>query len=748
MRFPRSHNLILLILALLTAFSLQSLLANWQHTTLASASPYSHGPAESEGGSPLRQQGISAPPPATPTAAPTTTPPPACGLFWRYVPSPNPGSYDISYGVAAIATNDVWAVGFYANGSVGHTLAMHWDGSAWSVVSTPGTGFLSRVAGITTSDVWAVSNYSNGSHSQTLTEHWNGSSWSIVPSPNQGSGNNGLAGVVVVAANDVWSVGSYGPLTDTQTLTEHWDGNIWSIVPSPNLGSGNNNLNEVKAVAANDVWAVGSAGPQSLTEHWSGSSWSIVASPNVGSSVNILQAVTVVAANDVWAVGDYANGGPMQTLVEHWNGSVWSVIPSPNGPAGDSVLHGVAAAAANDIWANGYTGATVADWVPFSEHWNGSVWSIVPIPNGPVAHNSTSWGTAAVGVNDIWTVGDDSHTMTQHYSDPCSTVTPTATPTRTSTPTSTPAPPTNTPTDTPLPSATNTPTSTPAPLTNTPTSTPAGVTNTPPAATSTPMPATSTAVPPTQTPGGPTATPLPATNTPMPATSTPMPMTSTPSAATSTPMLATSTPVSATNTPAPATITPTDCPNPFVDIQGNIFYGAIHYLNCHGVINGIDAAHYSPGGTSTRGQFAKVVILGFGTPFYTPSSPDFSDVPASYFAYLYIESGFHAGILSGFDSNSCITHGATFPCYLPNLAITRGQLTKLVVNAAHYPSFTPTGGQPSFTDVLPANVFFVSIETAHYKGVINGYPDRSFRPNQSIRRDEMAQIVYKGVTTP
>ncbi len=204
-----------------------------------------------------------------------------------------------------------------------------------------------------------------------------------------------------------------------------------------------------------------------------------------------------------------------------------------------------------------------------------------------------------------------------------------------------------------------------------------------------------------------------------------------------------------TNTPAPPSATPTDCPNVFVDISSNVFYTAIHYLNCRGVVNGTDATHYSPAGTSTRGQFAKVVVLGFGLSFYTPSgTQDFSDVAPGYFAYLYIESGYHAAILSGFDQASCQAAGQPYPCYLPNRPITRGQLTKLVVGAAHYPFYTPTSGQPSFTDVPPSNVFFVSIETAHYKGVINGYSDGTFRPNNNIRRDEMAQIVYKGVTTP
>ena len=288
---------------------------------------------------------------------------------------------------------------------------------------------------------------------------------------------------------------------------------------------------------------------------------------------------------------------------------------------------------------------------------------------------------------------------------------PTATPTAPPTDTSTPLP-----SDTPLP-----PTGTPVPS-DTPTAT-----NTPPPVTNTPLPLT--------------GTPLPATNTPLPPTDTPA-ATNTPGGPTNTP-IPTNTPAPATNTPQPST-TPTDCPNPFVDTNGNIFYPAIHYLNCRRVVNGTDASHYSPGGTSTRGQFAKVVVLGFGTPFYTPTTPDFVDVPPSYFAYIYIESGFHAGILSGFDPGTCAAHGLGNPCYLPNLPITRGQLTKLVVNAGGYQLYTPSGGQ-DFTDVPPNNVFYASIETAYHNSIINGYSDHTFRPNNNIRRDEMAQIVYEGI---
>jgi len=192
--------------------------------------------------------------------------------------------------------------------------------------------------------------------------------------------------------------------------------------------------------------------------------------------------------------------------------------------------------------------------------------------------------------------------------------------------------------------------------------------------------------------------------------------------------------------------TPTDCPNPFVDISNDVFYFAIHYLSCRGVVVGIDYTHYVPYGTATRAQFAKVVVLGFSLPLYTPTSgQSFTDVPRSHWAYAYIESGYHDGILTGFDAAGCAAHNATYPCYLPEIPITRGQLTKLVVLAGGYQLFTPTGGGQDFTDVPPSHWAYVYIETAYHNGIIQGYPDGTFRPNRNIQRDEMAQIVYKGI---
>jgi len=57
------------------------------------------------------------------------------------------------------------------------TLIEHWNGAQWSIVQSQGTGGLSGVAAIASNDVWAVGAIS-GNNIQALTEHWSGGSCS------------------------------------------------------------------------------------------------------------------------------------------------------------------------------------------------------------------------------------------------------------------------------------------------------------------------------------------------------------------------------------------------------------------------------------------------------------------------------------------------------------------------------------------------------------------------------------------
>jgi hypothetical protein len=204
------------------------------------------------------------------------------GSKWSVVTSPNVGTVDSGLSaVTASSSNNVWAVGTYSTSSgIAQTLTEHWNGSKWSVVKSPNAApagdLLFGVTAISGSNVWAVGYYrtSNTTPLLTLIEQWNGTKWSVVTSPNVATDDNRLLGVTAISANDVWAVGyavAFGGGFD-RTLTEQWNGTSWSIVSSPNVGSSNNLLNATAAVPAkSQVWAVGgydASGPlpQTLTE--------------------------------------------------------------------------------------------------------------------------------------------------------------------------------------------------------------------------------------------------------------------------------------------------------------------------------------------------------------------------------------------------------------------------------------------------------------------------------------------------
>src|SRR5437660_10980935 len=62
-----------------------------------------------------------------------------CSSGWTVVDSPNNGTLTSDlYGMSALSATDAWAVGYWRmNPPRDVTLGMHWDGTAWRIVSTP-----------------------------------------------------------------------------------------------------------------------------------------------------------------------------------------------------------------------------------------------------------------------------------------------------------------------------------------------------------------------------------------------------------------------------------------------------------------------------------------------------------------------------------------------------------------------------------------------------------------------------------
>jgi hypothetical protein len=514
------------------------------------------------------------------------------GEIWTTVPSPNitRKSNNLA-GVAAISSDDVWAVGGYGISSGTRTLAQHWNGQGWSIVSTPlirPSNYLNAVTAVSSNDVWAAGYALSASYGySTLVEHWNGQEWSVIPSPNADEGpgiSNYLNAISAAAANDIWAVG-YHTTNSGQTilpLTMHWNGTQWDLVPVT-ATSTNSRLDGVVAISSDDAWAVGRDNEHTFTVHWDGTQWNIVPSPNVGSDRNFLHGVSAASSNSVWAVGYYGPGGTGQTLVLHWDGNAWNVVPSPN--AGDiSFLIEVDAPSDDNIWAVGnyFTGGIPRT---LAMHWGGSSWTIIPSLDES-AEGSYLNGIDVLSGDDVWAAGnyksqENTYNLIEHFNLSDAQI--------------------------------------------------------------------------------------------------------------------------------------------FSDVSiDNVFYPYVQCLVCKGTISGYSDGTFRPNNDLTRGQLSKIVSNSAG---FTddPGEQIFEDVPPASTFYKWVNRLANRGYIGGYPCGGpgepCGSEN--LPYFRPNANTTRGQISKIVSNAAGYED-TPPG--QTFEDVPPSNTFYLWIERLASRGIMGGYP--------------------------
>jgi hypothetical protein len=307
-------------------------------------------------------------------------------------------------GVTEISPCDVWAAGFDLAGGADRTLTEHWDGSAWTQFPAPSPGpdgsVLEDVRAISSSDVWAVGSFADSSGQQnTLALHWDGSQWSMVSTPNPPNTFSQFRAVRAVSTNDVWAVGSsFSNATGFQTLIEHWNGTQWSVVRSPNPGapSTNNTLLGLAVTSTSNAWAVGTSSTatadHTLILHWNGTSWTQATSPTPDGS-DQLRSASATSASNAWAVGASSDG--TKTLILHWNGTSWKQVASPS-PTADNGLFGVAATSASNAWSVGFTGTSTLILA-----WNGTKWAKIPSPAGDQLNS-----VAGISASNAWAVGD------------------------------------------------------------------------------------------------------------------------------------------------------------------------------------------------------------------------------------------------------------------------------------------------------------------------------------------------------
>jgi hypothetical protein len=239
------------------------------------------------------------------------------GTTWSVIPSPSPGAQrDILYGVAALSDTDVWAAGAQQDAKgTWHTLTEHWNGSAWSVIPSldPGTGgdMFYGLRAVSSTSVYAVGQESGTAFPDAaLAEHWNGTQWSVLSSPADASESLSAMGVTGTDAALTLVGTRESDTAPYTTMVASGAPNKLALVNSPNSGSGEQNLYAATTAGDASTWAVGwdidpaSGNHQTIVEQGVNGQWNVVASPDPGTGDNGFAGVTAVpGGGGLWAVG-------------------------------------------------------------------------------------------------------------------------------------------------------------------------------------------------------------------------------------------------------------------------------------------------------------------------------------------------------------------------------------------------------------------------------------------------------------
>jgi hypothetical protein len=215
---------------------------------------------------------------------------------------------------------------------------------------------------------------------------------------------------------------------------------------------------------------------------------------------------------------------------------------------------------------------------------------------------------------------------------------------------------------------------------------------------------------------------------------------------TTTPTPPTKTPTRTTTTgTATATSVPTACSIEFQDVPPSAeeasFYPFVRCLACRGIIGGYPCGstnpetgqsepcgnsnnpYYRPSNQITRGQISKVVA-GASSSSGDPGPQKYEDVPPGSPFFTWINRLSNEGVMGGYPCGGpgepC--QAGNRPYFRPNANATRGQMSKIVANAAGFDEAVT--GQ-SFEDLPPdnsASSYYPYVGRLFGRGVVGGYP--------------------------
>jgi hypothetical protein len=221
------------------------------------------------------------------------------GSDWESVAMPTVGGAESTSFISDSCTSPNFCIAAgQANFSGGEftPITAKWDGTKWSLLTTPSpTGSvdtdLVSVSCPAENSCTAVGGYDNDEgifSGEAYAEHWNGSGWTIQTTPNPGSGvYSGLNSVSCPTTGSCVAVGYWdqGIGTSPVPLAEEWNGSSWASTGAVLPGGATEGETAYVSCASSTsaCEAVGqfyASGEASLAEGWNGTSWTVQSTPN------------------------------------------------------------------------------------------------------------------------------------------------------------------------------------------------------------------------------------------------------------------------------------------------------------------------------------------------------------------------------------------------------------------------------------------------------------------------------------
>lgn len=170
----------------------------------------------------------------------------------------------------------------------------------------------------------------------------------------------------------------------------------------------------------------------------------------------------------------------------------------------------------------------------------------------------------------------------------------------------------------------------------------------------------------------------------------------------------------------------------FSDIFSHFAKDDILYVEKKGWMIGIGEHEFYPDDGLTRAQTAVIIarVLNLPASNLNHSVTDISN----HWANVQIASVLEKNIMVGYPDGT----------FRPNQAVTREEIAVILQRVLQYNERGVLKNR-GFSDVTPDRWSYQEITALLEKGILNGYPDNTFRPEQYLSRGEMAHLLRKAL---